>query len=546
MRWRAPDGAFAVLAGVSEEGEEVVLVGALDHVHEGESVAVQGGWQRHPRHGWRFVAERARVEEPASEPALLAYLGSVKHVGPRGAQWLLERHGPENVLAAVDRDPDRALREVPGIGTARIGAAVRSWEDQGALRAVRLFLEEHGVPAAVAARIYRAYGPGAIETLRSDPYGLTELDGIGFATADALAQALGTPPDSPGRLDAGLRHALHEAESDGHCHLPRAELAERARRMLGADADDRIDDLAARGRLVVEGDRVFDPGMHGVETRLARHVRDAHRRRAAPAPGRDRAPDRRPGPHRCPVGGGARRPRAPAGDPHRRPRYRQDDDHARARRPAACASSARCACALPPARRRGGWPRSRARRRRRSTDCSSTPPTRASHAVPRTRSPAPTCSSSTRPRCCRCAWPRRSSAPSGPRTHVLLVGDVDQLAPVGPGRVLDDLIESDSVPVVRLTDIFRQAARSLIVRAAHAVNAGDAATDGRGPGRRARLLRHRTLGRRRHPRRGRGARRPAPAGPLRPRPAGRGARRLPHASRTGGHRRAQRRAARAA
>ena len=249
------------------------MVGALDHVHEGESVAVQGGWQRHPRHGWRFVAERARVEEPASEQALLAYLGSVKHVGPRGAAWLLEHHGPEQVLAAVDRDPERALRAVPGIGQARIGAAVRSWEDQGALRAVRLFLEEHGVPAAVAARIYRAYGPGAIETLRSDPYGLTELDGIGFATADALAQALGTPPDSPGRLDAGLRHALYEAESDGHCHLPRAELAERARRLLGADADDRIDELAARGRLVIEGDRVFDPSMHAVETRLARHVR---------------------------------------------------------------------------------------------------------------------------------------------------------------------------------------------------------------------------------------------------------------------------------
>ena len=126
VRWRAPDGAFAVLAGVSEEGEEVVLVGALDHVHEGESVAVQGGWQRHPRHGWRFVAERARVEEPASEQALLAYLGSVKHVGPRGAAWLLERHGPAEVLGAVDRDPERALHEVPGIGRARIGAAVRS------------------------------------------------------------------------------------------------------------------------------------------------------------------------------------------------------------------------------------------------------------------------------------------------------------------------------------------------------------------------------------------------------------------------------------
>ena len=95
VRWRAPDGAFTVLAGVSDEGEEVVLVGALDHVHEGESVAVQGGWQRHPRHGWRFVAERARVEEPASEHALLAYLGSVKHVGPRGAACALQLLGKQ-------------------------------------------------------------------------------------------------------------------------------------------------------------------------------------------------------------------------------------------------------------------------------------------------------------------------------------------------------------------------------------------------------------------------------------------------------------------
>ncbi|HEX6695990.1 MAG TPA: AAA family ATPase, partial [Solirubrobacteraceae bacterium] len=454
VRWRAPDGAFAVLAGISEEGEEVVLVGALDHVLEGESVAVQGGWQRHPRHGWRFVAERARVEEPASEAALLAYLGSVKHVGPRGAQWLLERHGPEQVLAAVDRDPDRALREVPGIGPGRIGAAVRSWEDQGALRAVRLFLEEHGVPAAVAARIYRAYGPGAIETLRSDPYGLTELDGIGFATADALAQALGTPPDSPGRLDAGLRHALHEAENDGHCHLPRAELAERARRMLGADADDRIDDLAARGRLVVEGDRVFDPVMHGVETRLARHVSelidDEPRLRlgAVERPTGDLAPtdaqwavvravlERRlailtggPGTGKtmtmralvdllqaqkrtvrlcAPTGKAARRlaeiTGAPATTIHRLLEYAPDEGFARGPEDPIPGTDVLI------------------------VDEASMLSVRLAEAL---------------------------FGAVGPRTHVLLVGDVDQLAPVGPGRVLDDLIESDTVPVVRLTDIFR-------------------------------------------------------------------------------------------
>src|SRR5205085_1438104 len=97
--------------------------------------------------------------------------------------------------------------------------------------------------------------------LRTDPYAVTEVDGVGFATADALARALGTPADAPARLDAGLLHALHEAEADGHCFLPRADLAARARRLLGADAGGRIDALAAAGRLVADpvADAVADP-----------------------------------------------------------------------------------------------------------------------------------------------------------------------------------------------------------------------------------------------------------------------------------------------
>ena len=396
----------------------------------------------------------------------------------------------------------------------------------------------------MAARIYRAYGPGAIETLRSDPYGLTELDGIGFATADALAQALGTPPDSPGRLDAGLRHALHEAENDGHCHLPRAELAERARRMLGADADDRIDDLAARGRLVVEGDRVFDPVMHGVETRLARHVRelidDEPRLRlgAIERPTGDLAPtdaqwavvravlERRlailtggPGTGKtmtmralvdllqaqkrtvrlcAPTGKAARRlaeiTGAPATTIHRLLEYAPDEGFARGPEDPIPGTDVLI------------------------VDEASMLSVRLAEAL---------------------------FGAVGPRTHVLLVGDVDQLAPVGPGRVLDDLIESD-IGAGRAPDRDLPPGRALAHRPRRPRGQRrDAAADGRGPGRPARLLRHRAHGRRRHPRRGRGARRPAPAGPLRPRPAGRGARRLPHAPRAGGHRRAQRRAARA-
>ncbi|MEA2358761.1 MAG: exodeoxyribonuclease alpha subunit [Solirubrobacteraceae bacterium] len=482
VRWRAPDGAFAVLAGVTDDGEEVVLVGALDHVHEGESVDVEGAWQRHAKHGWRFVAQRTRVQEPASEQALLAYLGSVKHVGPRGAAWLLERHGPADVLAAIDRDPQRTLHEVPGIGRARIGPAVRSWEDQGALRAVRLFLEEHGVPAAVAARIYRAYGADAIDALRTDPYGLTDLDGIGFATADALAQALGTPPDSPGRLDAGLRHALREAEVDGHCHLPRAELAERARRLLGADPEDRIDDLAARGRLVVEDGRVFHPAMHAIERRLAGHVRalieDEPRLRL-------REPAR-------PTGGFVptddqwavvqavldRRLAILTGGPGTGKtavmRVLVDLLQSERRTVRLCAPTGKAA------RRLSELTGAPATTIHRLLEWSPQPPAGFTRG-PEDPIPGTDVLVVDEASMLSVTLAEALLGAVGPRTHVLLVGDVDQLAPVGPGRVLDDLIASGRVPVVRLTEVFRQAARSLIVRAAHAINRGERPPAAAGP-----------------------------------------------------------------
>src|SRR3954453_7184354 len=277
VRWRLPDGDFAVLVGVTDEGEEGTGTGALADVQPGAGMDVRGAFRKHVRHGWQVPAGGGGVREPVGEDALLAYLGAVKHVGPAGASWLLERHGPE-VLSIIDADPGSRLREAPGIGPRRIGAAVESWREQGALRALRLFLDSHGVPAAVAARVYRAFGAGSIEQLQEDPYALTQLEGIGFATADALAQALGVPPDHPGRLDAGVMHALALAEDDGHCHLPRAELEDRARRLLGTDADDRIDGLAALGRLEIDDERrVAEARLAAIERRLAARARELAR-----------------------------------------------------------------------------------------------------------------------------------------------------------------------------------------------------------------------------------------------------------------------------
>jgi len=477
VRWAVPDGDFAVLDAVCEDGEQVVLVGALGHVREGESVAVGGGWRSHPRHGWQFAVDRVRILEPVSDAAVKAYLESVKHVGPRGAALLLERFGAGEVLGALDRDPERVLRSVPGIGPQRLGGAVRSWRDGQELRELRLFLDTHGVDAASASRIARHFGAGSIARLQREPYAICELDGIGFATADALARALDTPLDAPDRLAAGVMHALDQAQGDGHCHLPRAELAQRAARLLGGgadgDVDDAIDVLAARGRVVVDdAGRVAEARLHAVEQRLAAHVRsllegdpalelgDVERVHEGPFVSSD---DQWHGVtlalrHRLSILTGG-----PGTGKSATMRALVDLLKAAKHRARLCAPTGKAA--------------------RRLSELTGADATTIHRLLEWAPDEGFTRDASHPIEGCDVLIVDDASmlsvhlaeallAAVGPRTHVLLVGDVDQLAPVGPGRVLEDLLAAH-VPATRLTEVFRQAARSLIVRAAHAINDGE-------------------------------------------------------------------------
>ena len=487
VRWSVPDGDFAVLDAVSDDGEEVVLVGALGHVREGESVAAGGGWRCHPRHGWQFSVERVRILEPVSEAAVASYLESVKHIGPRGAALLVDRYGAGEVLAVIDRDPEGVLRGVPGIGARRLGGAVQSWRDQRGLRELRLFLDTHGVDAAAAGRIARHFGAGSIARLQREPYVICELDGIGFATADALARALDTPLDAPDRLAAGVLHALDQAQADGHCHLPRPELAGRAARLLGGDVDvaAAIDALAARGRVVVDdAGRVAEARLHAVEQRLAAHVRrllddepalalrDVERPTSGgfvPSDDQWRGVTQALG-HRLSILTGG-----PGTGKSATMRTLVDLLKAHRKSARLCAPTGKAA--------------------RRLSELTGVDATTIHRLLEWAPDIGFTRDASHPIEGCDVLIVDEASmlsvhlaeallAAVGPRTHVLLVGDVDQLAPVGPGRVLEDLLELEAgavgraggaaraVPATRLTEVFRQAARSLIVRAAHAINAG--------------------------------------------------------------------------
>jgi exodeoxyribonuclease V alpha subunit len=474
VRWRADDGGFAVLAAVPDgDSEEIVLTGPIAHLHEGDTVEVSGAWREHPKFGRQLHVEQVKVGAPASTDALVTLLESIKHVGPKGAEWLLERHGSE-VLEIVDRDPGTRLREVPGIGKAKLQAAVASWQQQAGGRVLRMLLAEHDVPAAVAARVHKALGGGALALLNEDPYALAKVDGIAFATADAVARALGTPADAPERVHAALTHVLRAAEQDGHCFLPRGELLPRAARLLELPAEVVAGHVEDAEDLVLDGDRVLDARMDRTEHRLADRVRELA---DAPAALEVDVPDAPPEDGESPPTETQWRAVQQAAE-HRLTiltglpgtgktatmRVLVDLLVGQRRTVRLCAPTGKAA-----------------RRLSEATGAEATTIHRLLEYVPGE------------------GFARDADDPLtgvdllvvdeasmldvrlaaalleavGPRTHVLLVGDVDQLAPVGPGRVLEDLIASGIVPSTKLVEVFRQAARSLIIRAAHAIDRGE-------------------------------------------------------------------------
>ncbi len=258
-----PENGYTVLrlrperrvGGMGNDGL-ITVVGNLPQVAPGEHLELLGRWVTHTRFGRQFQAETCRRTMPATAEGILRYLGSglVKGVGKRLAERIVAVFG-EDTLKILDTAPER-LREVPGIGPKRAASLRAAWEEQKHIQQIMLFLHSHGVTTGLAVKIYKTYGDDALQILRENPYQLAEdIRGIGFKTADKIARALGLPEDHPSRLRAGLVYALNRASEDGQVYLPKDELLRRAAELLEADRkllEEALDSLIAEQKVVAE------------------------------------------------------------------------------------------------------------------------------------------------------------------------------------------------------------------------------------------------------------------------------------------------------
>ncbi|MBN2391390.1 MAG: ATP-dependent RecD-like DNA helicase [Anaerolineae bacterium] len=215
------------------KGYEVTVIGTLTGVNPGESVRLHGVWSTHPQYGRQFEVREYTVQLPATVEGLRKYLGSglIKGVGPVNAGRIVDYFGLKT-LDVIESDVNR-LREVPGVGAKRTAQIARAWEEQKHIKEIMIFLQSHGVSTGLAVKIYKQYTDQALAVVRNDPYRLAkDIYGIGFKTADKIAQKMGFAVDAPERIQAGLRYALGTFSDDGHCFAPRDDLLTAAAELL--------------------------------------------------------------------------------------------------------------------------------------------------------------------------------------------------------------------------------------------------------------------------------------------------------------------------
>ncbi|MFE2962744.1 ATP-dependent RecD-like DNA helicase [Streptomyces sp. NPDC059340] len=246
-------------------GDLLTVVGALLGAQVGESLRMEGRWGSHPQYGKQFTVENYTTVLPATVQGIRRYLGSglVKGIGPIFADRIT-RHFGLDTLQIIEEEPKRLI-EVPGLGPKRTKKIADAWEEQKAIKEVMLFLQTVEVSTSIAVRIYKKYGDASISVVKNQPYRLAaDVWGIGFLTADKIAQSVGIPHDSPERVKAGLQYALSQSADQGHCFLPEEQLIADAVKLLQVDTGLVIECLAELAEPTEDEDEpggVREPGV---------------------------------------------------------------------------------------------------------------------------------------------------------------------------------------------------------------------------------------------------------------------------------------------
>jgi exodeoxyribonuclease V alpha subunit len=275
------DSGFCVLRlQVRGERELVTLVGFVPSVAPGEYASASGNWITDREHGRQFKAVFVKISPPTTLTGIERYLGSgmVKGIGPIYAARLVTAFGAA-VFDTIERTPER-LREVAGIGAVRARKITAGWADQKVIREIMVFLHGHGVSTSRAVRIFKTYGTDAIAVVAKNPYQLArDIRGIGFLSADTIAQKVGIARDSPLRARAGISYALAEASGEGHCGLPREQLIELATKLLEiptavieAAIDAELTDEVLIADTVDGKPSVFLASLYNAEQSIAAHI----------------------------------------------------------------------------------------------------------------------------------------------------------------------------------------------------------------------------------------------------------------------------------